>query len=513
MAVESAEIGTWDFNPITGESRWSNRAKIMFGLPVDTDVTDVSFLDRLHPDDRERRAGGAEGARSQWRRHLRHRLPIGHSRGVVRWFIAKGQVMFECERPNRRATRFIGTVMEITARKQAEIALSEAEKRFSHGGVPGAGRHLSDRQRWPMSVRQSGVVRNRGGRARRGHGRWLAAIRASRRSAASHSGNDELRRVGVTIHKSVSQSRIRPPLGHRLGRGDPGCHRRGQRVRRHDRRRYQAQGCPKTSFGPVRRRLKGFLDDSTAVIALKDLDSRYLLVNRQWEIRFGKQQDQVVGRTPSPMLRQDTAQLLRNNDLSVIRSGESIVVEENINEPDGIHTYITVKFPIKDSHGQVAAVGESQRTLRIARKPWKHSRLDQDFCGTRSKCKANVDSSPTKFTTDWCNTRPAPDAVGIGSRPGGAADVAEQVENVIGLLKKTVAEGRRLINGIRTPVLDTGESSPPSSNSSTRKSEAHVDVEFVKDPSIGRMTPDLGRGAVSHHSRGNDQRSQAQPEQ
>ncbi len=54
MAVESAAIGTWDLNPVTGERNWSARTKTMFGLGPDADVTDISFLDRIHPDDRQR---------------------------------------------------------------------------------------------------------------------------------------------------------------------------------------------------------------------------------------------------------------------------------------------------------------------------------------------------------------------------------------------------------------------------------------------------------------------------
>ena len=27
LAVEAADIGTWDFNPLTGEQEWSSRAK------------------------------------------------------------------------------------------------------------------------------------------------------------------------------------------------------------------------------------------------------------------------------------------------------------------------------------------------------------------------------------------------------------------------------------------------------------------------------------------------------
>jgi signal transduction histidine kinase len=46
--------------------------------------------------------------------------------GATRWVIAKGQAFFEGEFPNRRAVRFMGTVLDITSRKQAEEALQRA---------------------------------------------------------------------------------------------------------------------------------------------------------------------------------------------------------------------------------------------------------------------------------------------------------------------------------------------------------------------------------------------------
>ncbi len=62
MAVESAEIGTWDFDPITGKRNWSERAKIMFGLTPGSDVNKVLYLDRVHQDDRDRVRVAVESA-------------------------------------------------------------------------------------------------------------------------------------------------------------------------------------------------------------------------------------------------------------------------------------------------------------------------------------------------------------------------------------------------------------------------------------------------------------------
>ena len=136
LAVEAADIGTWDVNPVTGEQEWSSRAKVMFGLSADADLSNVSFRDRVHPDDRERvnqavqRAFDPNGDGSY---EIECRLVWPDS--TIHWFIAKGQAMFEGEKPNRRASRFIGTVLDITERKQADEIIRASESRLQgHDG-------------------------------------------------------------------------------------------------------------------------------------------------------------------------------------------------------------------------------------------------------------------------------------------------------------------------------------------------------------------------------------------
>ena len=124
LAVESTELGTWDFNPITGALRWSARCKMIFGLPPEAEVNYSRFLELLHPEDRERvreavqRAlDPAEGG--QYNVEFRTG-PVQGS--AVRWLVARGKVFFD---EAGRGIRLIGTVLDITDRKQGEEELKE----------------------------------------------------------------------------------------------------------------------------------------------------------------------------------------------------------------------------------------------------------------------------------------------------------------------------------------------------------------------------------------------------
>ena len=49
-------------------------------------------------------------------------------------------------------------------------------------------------------------------------------------------------------------------------------------------------------------RLQAIIDNSPALIIVKDTQHRYLLVNRRWEELFGVRADQAVGRTSEEVL-------------------------------------------------------------------------------------------------------------------------------------------------------------------------------------------------------------------
>ncbi|RUY08665.1 GAF domain-containing protein, partial [Mesorhizobium sp. M7A.F.Ca.US.005.03.2.1] len=122
LATDAAAIGTWDYDPITRVLRWDDRCKALFGLPPEAEVTyESAFLAGLHPEDRERadeavRRALAPGESSRY--DIEYRT-IGLRDGKERWIAATGESLFR----SGRAVRFIGTVMDITARKRVENQL------------------------------------------------------------------------------------------------------------------------------------------------------------------------------------------------------------------------------------------------------------------------------------------------------------------------------------------------------------------------------------------------------
>ena len=66
------------------------------------------------------------------------------------------------------------------------------------------------------------------------------------------------------------------------------------------------------------KRLQDILDNAPAVVHVKDLEGRYLLVNRRWEERFHRKRHEVIGRRPHDVFPADQADAFLANDRKVM---------------------------------------------------------------------------------------------------------------------------------------------------------------------------------------------------
>jgi PAS domain S-box-containing protein len=104
------------------------------------------------------------------------------------------------------------------------------------------------------------------------------------------------------------------------------------------------------------RRLQDVVDNTTAVVFVKDLQLRYILVNREYERRHQVRRDQIRGKTDFDIHPPDVAQAVRANDQQVIQSGVPIQFEEAVPSADGEDWFVSSKFLLRDHAGKPYAV-------------------------------------------------------------------------------------------------------------------------------------------------------------
>jgi PAS domain S-box-containing protein len=103
-------------------------------------------------------------------------------------------------------------------------------------------------------------------------------------------------------------------------------------------------------------RLQAILDNSTAVIYVKAIDHRYILVNKRYETLFHVTRDQIKGKTDADLFPPEMVEKFWANDRMVIEAQQPLEFEEVAPHDDGLHTYISIKFPLFDASGEPYAV-------------------------------------------------------------------------------------------------------------------------------------------------------------
>jgi len=122
-----AHLGSWNFDIATRRAVWSDETYRIFGVDPKTFVPSYeALLERIHPDDR-----GAfdKNYVDSVANHQIHDidLRVVMDDGTIRYIHTRGRTYYDdADRP----VRSVGTVLDITERRKAELALAESEKRY-----------------------------------------------------------------------------------------------------------------------------------------------------------------------------------------------------------------------------------------------------------------------------------------------------------------------------------------------------------------------------------------------
>jgi PAS domain S-box-containing protein len=105
-------------------------------------------------------------------------------------------------------------------------------------------------------------------------------------------------------------------------------------------------------------RFQAILDNATAIIYLKDCQGNYVFVNRRYEEllhhikKEGRcKEAQLTGKTDYDIFPKETAEYIHSNEQKVLEKGIPMEFDEVLMQDDGPHSYISIKFPLKDGKG------------------------------------------------------------------------------------------------------------------------------------------------------------------
>jgi len=128
QALEAARAGTWEWNLETNENIWSDEIWPLYGLVQNHEKPSFRlWTNSIHPDDREMAIKRvSDAATNSVELNVEYR--VCHPDGSIHWLMSRGKPLHD---EKGKAALYIGTAIDITERKETEIALNENKTRFT----------------------------------------------------------------------------------------------------------------------------------------------------------------------------------------------------------------------------------------------------------------------------------------------------------------------------------------------------------------------------------------------
>lgn len=127
-ALDASHSGIWEWNVETDRLTWSDQVWALYGLQVDSlPLNHQLCVDTIHPEDRQMASWIIKNAvNNQSPASVEYR--VCHPDGSIHWLTSRGMPLHNEE---GKVIRYIGTIIDITERKQIELELLENRSRLS----------------------------------------------------------------------------------------------------------------------------------------------------------------------------------------------------------------------------------------------------------------------------------------------------------------------------------------------------------------------------------------------
>jgi PAS domain S-box-containing protein len=120
LALDAAQLGAWQFDPRRGIAWWDTRTQEIWNIPKN-EARVEELVERVHPDDREMFMAARKAALDPADpKPFAIQYRILWSDGKIRWVESRGLAYFHGVGRKRRLKSFVGTIQDITERKERE---------------------------------------------------------------------------------------------------------------------------------------------------------------------------------------------------------------------------------------------------------------------------------------------------------------------------------------------------------------------------------------------------------
>ena len=140
-------------------------------------------------------------------------------------------------------------------------------------------------------------------------------------------------------------------------------------------------------------RSRAIMDTATDPIFIKDRESRLQMANPATFKVIGKPEDEVLGRSDQEFYDDPAiGSQIVENDRRIMEAGVGEEVEEKVQTPEGVRTFLSSKVPYRDSSGKIIGI------IGMAHDITDRKRAERELEETKARLEAIISQMPVGFT-------------------------------------------------------------------------------------------------------------------
>lgn len=372
-AQEAANLGNWEYDLLTQQVTWSPQVYRIYDIPVEVgEVTFAEIIERLHPEDREWSLAIVENSLKNGEPY-QFDFRIIRPNGEIRWLETRGK-------KNQQGTKLIGTVIEITERKNNEIVLNKLSEQLEE------------------------TVRKRTAELQASETRFRNAIENAPFPIAIHAEDGEIVQINqvwteLTGYTHEDIPNIREWTAKAYGENQNSIREVINKLYSFQGRVSDGEFTIKTKDGKElvwdfssaslgkldghrhfvismanditeSKQVEGQLAASKELFEkfmyyapvagyIKNAQGEYVFVNRLVEESWQRPLAEWKEKTDWQLFPPEIAEEIWADDQRVLEEGKPLQFQEVTENQDGIHHWISLKFPIQSSKGETLVAGMS----------------------------------------------------------------------------------------------------------------------------------------------------------
>ncbi|MFN2508336.1 MAG: response regulator [Chthoniobacterales bacterium] len=136
------------------------------------------------------------------------------------------------------------------------------------------------------------------------------------------------------------------------------------------------------------RKLRTIVETTPAVVFIKDLNSRFVLINHRFQELFGYPVEEVIGRSNDFFMAPETAAQIQANDRRVFATRQAIEFEETVEINGEARTFLSIKAPLYSATGELSGLCGIATDITERKRAEEAARLAKEEAERASSAKS-----------------------------------------------------------------------------------------------------------------------------